>query len=80
MFFTWEISGVIFIGEGLALVRLQNDKTSKICVICPCHYDMLLKLVLEWRWLPHFPNKITFAHTQALLSTEKISESKALYC
>ena len=24
-FFTWKISGVIFIGEGLAILQLQND-------------------------------------------------------
>ena len=29
-FFTWKISAVIFIGEGLALSRSQNDWTSKL--------------------------------------------------
>ena len=78
LFFTLKISAVIFIGEGLALSRLQNDLTSNIWWFVPANTTFSQKLVVERRRLPRhamgvFPPKwrwLTQEHY--ILSIEKI--------
>ena len=75
LFFTRKLNTVIFIEEGQALSRFQNDKTSNIWELDFVTTTLALKLVVEWRWLSSFPAKMTVVHARALLSGEKMSFS-----
>ena len=74
-FFTRNICTVILIGGAQNLSRSLNDKTSNIWQIVSATTTFSLKLVVEWRWLPRFPTKMTLVHERAILSIEKISYS-----
>ena len=70
-FFTTKVSTLISVEGDKTLSRSLNDKIPYISVItCYRHYTKTfsLKLVLERRWLSHFPTKMTLVRARTLLS------------
>ena len=53
---------VIFIDGGYALSRSQNDKSSNIWQLISATTTFMQNLVVEWRRLSRFPDKITMGH------------------
>ena len=68
-FFTRKVNIVIFSEGGYAPSRSQNDQTSNIRCLVFATMTFSLRLVVEWRGLPHFPAKMTLVHAEAQLST-----------
>ena len=65
LFLKTKVSTLISVEGGKTLSRSLNDKIPKIWHLGSATTKFLLKLVVDWRQLPHFPAKMTLVGARA---------------
>ena len=79
LFLKTKVSTLISVEGGKTLSRSLNDKIPKIWHLGSATTKFLLKLVVDWRQLPHFPAKMTLVGARDQFFSSLVFYTRQVY-